>query len=102
MSKEKLSNNKVEVVKESEMRINLDFFNFIKEVRNIEDINLIKNKYNEIVNLNWSNRKNIIKRSNREEVKDKRELVLKNLGVKEEEYNKVIDKIRVNKVSNYF
>jgi len=92
-------------VVESNYKINLDFFNFIKVVneKKLKDIELIKKEYNNIVNLNWSNRKNIIKRSNRKEVEEKKNIVLKNLGVDIKDFNRIIEEIKVSeKSNNYF
>ena len=102
MENKKIDNK--EVV-ESNYKINLDFFNFIKVVneKKLKDIELIKKEYNNIVNLNWSNRKNIIKRSNRKEVEEKKNIVLKNLGVDIKDFNRIIEEIKVSeKSNNYF
>jgi hypothetical protein len=100
-----------EVVVENNYKVNRSFFNFIKEVKDIKDINLIEKKYKEIVkkvrngvvlDCEWNNRKNIIKRNLRKEVEEKRNILLKEIGVKEEEFKIIIEKIRVSNNNNYF
>jgi len=94
-SKEVIS---TEVVK---MRLNVDFLNFVKEVKNESNLETIKSKYIAQTRLAWSNRDKIIKRTNRPELSAARDQVLKGLGVTPVEYQKIIEKLQASRNCNY-
>ena len=97
-----------EVVKSKEMRINIDYINFIEIVKNENLLNKSKedliNSYENIVKLRSSNIKRVDFRSKRKELSKVLEIVLKEREISLKEFekisNKVVSKI-LEKESNY-
>jgi len=101
MSKEKIKN--LEIKKDKEMRININYINFINIVKRekLEDLkgDKLEDKYKEIVNLRSSNIKRVDFRNKRKELKGVLISLLKERNLSLEDYNKVSEKV-INKLSN--
>ena len=99
------------IVVKSEKKLNINYGEFIKELKEssldikVENKDSIIKLYNEIVNLKFNNIKRVDFRVKREENKDKLSNELKRLKVSKEEFNKlsgeVVSLSKEIKVSNY-
>jgi len=84
------------------VKLNVNFLLFVKEVKNMKDLNLIEKKYNEIVELKFSNVSKVLSRIERDELKEIKREKLKELNVNDDEYKKVIEMLNKNrKKRNY-
>jgi len=83
------------------VKLNVNFLLFVKEVKNMKDLNLIEKKYNEIVELKFSNVSKVLSRIERDELREVKKEKLKELNVSDKEYNEVIEMINKKKKRNY-
>ena len=83
-----------------EVKLNINYLRFIKELRDskisIEKSNKekIESLYSEIVDLRFNNIKRVDFRVKREEIKEELKEVLRNMGVKESEFKDISKKLR--------
>jgi len=101
-----MENKEVEIKKNKEYKININYINFIEEVIKNKIISKeeLNKKYNEIVNLRVNNIKRVDGRNKRKEVKEVLIGVLKSKNIDIKEYNKVSKEIleKFNKRSNNY
>lgn len=76
------------------VELNKNYMDFVLSCKNIEDKEIMKNKYNEIVGLRINNIERVGNRVLREELKGEVKKVLKEIGLSYDEYKKVDEKIR--------
>lgn len=92
----------MEKINKKEYKVNINYLELVKELLNSKievskaNKELIEKKYNEIVNLKFSNLNRVSYRNNRKEVIEKRnKYLLSELKVSEKDYNRVDKKLNI-------
>lgn len=107
MEKENKKMGEMEILGESEKKLNVSYIDFIEELIKekieigVKNKEKIIRKYGEIVKLRFNNCERVIGRVEREEVKEKLEGVLKERDIEYKKFLELNNKVRsINKVRN--